>query len=206
MGRYTGPSCRKCRAAKTKLFLKGEKCQTKCMFDKRKSPPGPHKKAVKKVTEYGKRLYEKQKAKFIAGLSEEQFRNYFARARRMPGLTGTNLLTLLEMRLDNVVRLLGLSAGSMKFARQLIGHGNILINGKTVRIPAYNVKVGDKIHLAEKLKQNPAILRWRERFLSPPSWVLLDKDNFSGNVLSVPTREQISYPIEETLIVELYSK
>jgi small subunit ribosomal protein S4 len=205
MGRYLGPSCRRCRAVKIKLFLKGEKCHTKCVLDKRKTLPGPRTKRMKKPTEYGKRLMEKQKAKFIAGLTEEQFRNYFIRAQRMPGLTGFNLLTLLELRLDNVVRQLGLT-GSMKFARQLIRHGNVLVNGKTARVPAYHVKVGDKVYLAEKLRQNPSILRWRERFMNPPSWLSVDKEKFGGSVVSVPAREEISYPIDETFIVELYSK
>ncbi|MEW6040501.1 MAG: 30S ribosomal protein S4 [Elusimicrobiota bacterium] len=205
MGRYLGPSCRKCRALKQKLFLKGEKCQTKCILDSRKGQPGQHTKATKKITEYAKRMYEKQKARFYSGLTEEQFRRYFARAQHLPGLTGTNLLMLLEMRLDNVVRIMGL-ASSMKFARQIIRQGHVLLNDRVFKIPAYKVKVGDKIYLDEKMRKNLSIVRWREHFLNPPSWVSVDRENFGGSILSIPTREEISCPVDETLIVELYSK
>src|SRR5579863_8540263 len=155
MSRYIGPVCRLCRREGTKLFLTGEKCFNACVLDKgkRKSTPGMHVKQRVKVSEYGRRLREKQKAKRIAGLTEEQFRRYFREAERMPGLTGENLLRLLETRLDNVVKRLGL-ASSESQARQLVLHGHVKVNDRRVDIPSYAVQPGDRIILGDKIKQN----------------------------------------------------
>ena len=205
MGRYTESSCRLCRGAGEKLFLKGEKCQTKCTLEKRKGKPGAHAKLMKKTSEYGRRFKEKQKARRIAGLTEEQFRNYFRKAQKMSGETGQNLLLLLETRLDNVVRRMGF-APSMRFARQVIMHRNIKVNDVTKAIPAYRVKPGDKVSLDTRFKENPALLRWAERFTNVPSWLSVDREKLTGEVLALPRKEDISYPVEVSLIVELYSK
>ena len=159
MSRYIGPVCRLCRREGTKLFLKGDKCFNACTLDKeaRKSAPGMHKvHRAKKVTEYGRRLREKQKTKRIAGLTEQQFRHYFRNAEIMPGLTGENLLRLLETRLDNVVKRLGL-ATSTPHARQLVLHGHVLVNDKRVDIPSYGVQPGDRVALHEKVRQNMGV-------------------------------------------------
>ncbi|MFN3966288.1 MAG: 30S ribosomal protein S4 [Endomicrobiia bacterium] len=192
--------CRKCRYFKEKLFLKGEKCFTKCVLDKRKSV----KTKTTKESEYAKRLKEKQKTKLIAGLTERQFKNYFKKAQKMPGLTGENLLLLLEMRLDNVVR--RSFVPSMRFARQLILHGFVKVNNKKIRIPGYRVKVNDKIELDPKIRENLVIKRWVEQFLQPPPWLDVNKETFESTVVAIPTREEMSYPVDESLIVELYSK
>ncbi len=193
--------CKKCRLFKEKLFLKGEKCFTKCVLDKRKSRA---KIKTTKDSEYAKRLKEKQKTKLIAGLNEKQFKNYFRKAQKMPGLTGENLLLLLEMRLDNVVRRSFIP--SIRFARQLILHGFIKVNNKKVRIPGYRVKVNDKIELDPKMRENLVIKRWVEQFLQQPSWLNVNKETFESTVVALPTREEMSYPVDESLIVELYSK
>jgi small subunit ribosomal protein S4 len=194
-----------------KLFLKGEKCFTACTLDKgiRKSAPGMHVSGRRgKVSEYAKRLREKQKAKRIAGLTEEQFRHYFEKAQIMPGLTGENLLRLLETRLDNVVRRMGLAL-SESHARQLVLHGHVQVNDRRVDIPSYAVQPGDRIALSEKIRQNVGVqqaLEASQKRGPMPSWLEINTAHASGKVRSWPSREEISYPIEEQLIVELYSK
>src|SRR4029077_14033975 len=210
MSRYIGPVCRLCRREGTKLFLKGEKCFNACVLEKgkRKSPPGMHVKQRVKVSEYGRRLREKQKTKRIAGLTEEQFRNYFQRAERLPGLTGENLLRLLETRFDNVVKRLGFAL-SMPHARQLVLHGHVQVNEKRVDVASYAVQPGDKINLSEKAKQNIAVqqaLAALQKRGPMPSWIEVIAAHVSGNVRSCPSRDEMSYPIDEQLIVELYSK
>ena len=211
MSRYIGPVCRLCRREGTKLFLKGDKCFNACILDKgiRKSAPGMHVgQRRSKVSEYAKRLREKQKAKRIAGLTERQFRLYFKRAQIMPGLTGENLLRLLETRLDNVVRRMGLAL-SEPHARQLVLHGHVQVNDKRVDIPSYAVQPGDRIALVEGIRQNAGVqqaIQATQKRGPSPSWLEINPAHASGKVRSWPTREEISYPIDEQLIVELYSK
>jgi small subunit ribosomal protein S4 len=199
-----------CRREGTKLFLKGEKCYNACTLEKgkRKSAPGMHIKQRVKVTEYGRRLREKQKTKRIAGLTEEQFRNYFQRAERMPGLTGENLLRLLETRLDNVIKRLGFAI-SMPHARQLVLHGHVTVNDKRVDVPSYAVQPGDKIALSEKAKQNAAVqqaLQVLQKRGPLPAWIEVNASHAAGKMRSWPSRDEMSYPVDEQLIVELYSK
>jgi small subunit ribosomal protein S4 len=210
MSRYIGPVCRLCRREATKLFLKGEKCYNACTLDKgiRKAVPGMHVKRRSKTSEYAKRLREKQKAKRIAGLTEQQFRHYFRRAQIMPGLTGENLLRLLETRLDNVVRRLGL-ASSESHARQMVLHGHVQVNDRRVDIPSYAVQPGDRVALSEQMRQNAAVqqaAQANQKRGPLPSWLEVNASHASGKMRSWPTREEISYPIDEQLIVELYSK
>jgi small subunit ribosomal protein S4 len=200
-----------CRRDATKLFLKGEKCYTACTLDKGKNKgiPGMHKSLrMKKVSEYGRRLREKQKTKRIAGLSEEQFRHYFREAEQMPGLTGENLLKMLETRLDNVVKRMGLAL-STSHARQLVLHGHVRVNDKRVDIPSYAVQPGDRIALSEQCRENSAVqqaLAAVQKRGAGPTWLEVNVAHASGKMKSWPTREEISYPIDEQLIVELYSK
>lgn len=210
MSRYIGPVCRLCRGEGTKLFLKGEKCYTACVLDKgkRKSAPGMHVGRRSKVSEYGKRLREKQKTKRIAGLTEEQFRHYFRQAESLPGLTGENLLRLLETRLDNVVRRMGFALSEAQ-ARQWVLHGHIQVNECRVKTPSYAVQPGDRITLSEKMRQNIAVqqsLQTVQKRGPLPSWLEVNAAHASGKVRNWPTRDEISYPIDEQLIVELYSK
>ncbi len=210
MSRYIGAVCRLCRREGTKLFLKGEKCYNACVLEKgkRKSAPGMHVNQRVKVSEYGRRLREKQKTKRIAGLTEEQFRNYFQRAERLPGLTGENLLRLLETRLDNVIKRLGFAL-SMPHARQLVLHGHVNVNEKRVDVASYAVQPGDKISLSEKAKQNNAVQQAIQALPKRgplPSWIEVNASHVSGKVRSWPSRDEMSYPIDEQLIVELYSK
>jgi small subunit ribosomal protein S4 len=209
MGRYTGPRCRLCRREGEKLFLKGERCFTdKCAFERRKYPPGFHGPTAKrKLSIYGLQLREKQKAKRIYGISEGQFRRYFEIARKMPGNTGENLLSLLERRLDNVVYHLGFAI-SRPAARQLVTHGHILVNGKKVNIPSYLVCEGDVITLKEKMRNNLFVRQSYDKKDPPrvPKWLSLNKENFEGKVLRLPKKEDVSHPIKESLIVEFYSK
>ena len=210
MSRYTGPVCRLCRREGTKLFLKGEKCYTACTLDKnnRKAAPGMHVGRRSKVSEYGRRLREKQKAKRIAGLTEQQFRHYFRRAERMPGLTGENLLRLLETRLDNVVKRLGFASSEAQ-ARQIVLHGHVNVNDKRVDIPSYAVQPGDRVVLSEKIRQNPLVVQTLQMTAKrgpAPSWLEANPAQGGGKMRSWPSREEISYPIDEQLIVELYSK
>ena len=206
MSKYSRQNCKLCRRSGDKLFLKGEKCNTKCPLDKRKTKlKTARRRVVTRESEYAKRLKEKQKFKNLLCLTEEQFRNYYRQAQKLPGQTGENLLFLLETRLDNVVKLSGF-APTIKFARQLILHGKIKVNNRKLRIPAYKIKVGDKIQLDENTKENLTIKRWTENFANPPAWLNIDKEKFISEIISHPARAEISFPINEALIVELYSK
>jgi len=207
MSRYLGSVCKHCRREKEKLFLKGERCYSNCTLDRKrgKNIPGMHSMSRSKASDYARHLREKQKARRIYGLTEEQFRHYFQRADKMKGLTGDNLIKMLEMRLDNVVYLLGIVT-SRKAARQVVGHGRVLVNGKKINLPGYQLKVGDKITLKEKAKENVQIKKSLERTDKFPAWLNLDKANIMGSVLSVPRPEEFSHPIDSQLIVELYSK
>lgn len=208
MARYRGSVCRLCRREGRKLFLKGERCYTdKCSVDRRPYAPGQHGQGRKKLSEYGLQLREKQKAKRIYGVLEAQFRNYFAEADRRPGITGENLLKILETRLDNVVFRAGLGRSRTE-ARQVVRHNHIEINGKRVNIPSYQVRVGDVIEIKEKslnIQRFKDVLESTDSRLIP-DWMDVDQENKVIKVLDVPTREQIDVPVEETLIVELYSK
>src|ERR687891_343223 len=192
MARYIGPVCRLCRREGMKLFLKGERCYTeKCAIEKRNFAPGQHGKTRKaKLVGYGLQLREKQKVKRIYGVLENQFRRYFETAERTRGITGETLLQLLERRLDNVIYRLGL-ATSRAQARQLVRHGHFTVNGRKVDIPSYSVKAGDTIGVKGR---------------GVPEWLSFDQGAMSGRIASLPTREQINLPVQEQLIVELYSK
>ncbi len=208
MARYRGAVCRLCRREGEKLFLKGERCYTgKCAMDRRPYAPGDHGKRRSKVSEYGLQLRQKQKAKRIYGVLETQFRNYFAEADRKKGITGENLLILLETRLDNAVYRAGLGRSRTE-ARQVVRHNHITVNGKKVNIPSYLVRVGDVIEVKEK---SLSIQRFKDIVETTgsrivPEWLDVDIENKVIKVVSLPTREQIGSNIEETLIVELYSK
>jgi small subunit ribosomal protein S4 len=207
MGRYIGPACRLCRREGMKLFLKGEKCVTKCILDRRRKPPGQHGELRRKQTEYGKRLREKQKLRRIYNVREEQFVRYFEMATKMSGNTGENFLRLLERRLDNVVYRLGFAL-SRNHARQLVVHGHIMVNGRTVDIPSYLVDVGDVISVKEDMRDNPDVqmaLEVRGEW-TVPSWLSRDSESLTGRVLSLPTRDQIDVPVDENLVVEFYSR
>ena len=208
MARYVGSECRLCRAENLKLFLKGDRCYSdKCAIDRRPYVPGQHGKSRREFSEYGNQLREKQKVKRIYGVLERQFRNYFKRAERKKGITGENLLILLERRLDNTVYRLGL-ANSRNEARQLVRHSHFLVNGKKVNIPSYPIKPGDVIQLRDKSKNISGISEALESVARRgiPQWLELDKTNLRGTVKGLPSREDLTMPIEEQLIVELYSK
>lgn len=208
MAKYTGPVCRLCRREGAKLYLKGDKCYTdSCPFAKRSYAPGQHGQARKKVSEYGIQLREKQKARRVYGILERQFRSYFDKADRQQGITGENLLVLLERRLDNVVYRMGL-ASSRNQARQLVRHGHFTVNGHKVNIPSYLIKAGDSIQVREGSKESPLIKAVAETLgtKTVPAWLELAAQDMSGKVLRYPTREEIDTPIQEHLIVELYSR
>ncbi|KHO63404.1 MULTISPECIES: 30S ribosomal protein S4 [Thermoanaerobacter] len=206
MGRYTGPTCRLCRREGMKLYLKGDKCYTdKCPVARRGYAPGQHGQEKKKLTNYGMQLREKQKLKRYYGVSERQFERFYEEAERMKGITGENLLQLLERRLDNVVYRLGFAA-SRPQARQLVSHGHLEVNGKKVDIPSFLVKPGDVISVREKSRSMELIKNNLEVSRNVPDWLELNKDAFEGRVVSLPRREHIDLPIQEHLIVELYSK
>jgi len=208
MARYIGPVCRLCRREGEKLFLKGEKCaKNSCPVSKRPTAPGQHGTSRKKLSEYGQQLREKQKAKRIYGVLEKQFRMYFDEAVRIKGITGENLLKLLELRLDNVVYRMGLGRSRTE-ARQVVRHNLITVNGKRVNIPSYQVKVGDVIQVRDKsrsLDRFKEILAVTDR-KAVPEWLSSDHSELKGLINAVPTREQITTDVRETLIVELYSK
>ena len=209
MARYIGPVCRLCRREAMKLFLKGERCYTeKCAIEKRNFAPGQHGKTRKqKLAGYGVQLREKQKVKRIYGVLEDQFRRYFEQAERTRGgITGETLLQLLERRLDNAVYRMGL-ATSRAQARQLVRHGHFLVNGKRVDIPSFSLKSGDTVIVREGSRENPTILHAREEVKGRgiPEWISQEGDH-GAKVVSMPTREQINLPVQEQLIVELYSK
>jgi small subunit ribosomal protein S4 len=209
LARYTDPVCRLCRREGIKLFLKGSKCfSDKCPIEKRNFAPGQHGKDRKtKVVGYGLQLREKQKAKRIYFTQEGQFRNYFEKAARKPGVTGELLLQQLERRLDSVVFRLGFGTARRQ-ARQLVRHGHVLVNGKKVNIPSYQVNVGDEIVIKES-SRTLTVLEAAKEFAShqnSPTWLEIDRDNYKGKVLSLPQRADIQQPVNEQLIVELYSK
>lgn len=206
MSRYVGPSCRLCRREGIKLFLKGERCYTeKCAIEKRNYPPGVHVETRGKFLEYGLRLREKQRLRRIYGLSEKQFKRFFEMAERKQGITGTNFLVLLERRIDNMVFRFGF-ATSRKEARQLVSHSHILVNGRKVSTPSFLVKPGDEISV--KHKDLPSVKNALESVVRRgiPSWIELDKDNMKGAIKLLPTRDDITMPIKEQLIVEYYSR
>jgi len=209
VARYKGPVCRLCRRERMKLFLKGDRCfKEKCAIERRAYPPGQHgQRRGRRSLGYGPQLREKQKVKRIYGVLEKQFRNYFKDAERRRGVTGDNLLISLERRLDNVVYNLGF-ASSRAQARQLVRHGHVQIDGNKTTIPSYQVKPGQQVGVKEGSRKNEFIRASVEtaRGRGIPSWLELDPDNFLGKVTALPTREDIKLPIEEQLIVELYSR
>lgn len=208
MARYTGPVCRLCRREGEKLFLKGDRCYTeKCAVDRRPYPPGQHGQGRRKESEYGLHLREKQKVRRIYGVLERQFERYYDRAARMKGITGENLLRLLEMRLDNIVYRMGLG-GSRAQARQLVLHGHIAVNGRKVDIPSYEVQPGDVVSVRENsrnlqlIKDNVEAAAGR----TMPEWMDVNLEQLEGKILAVPTRDQIDISVQEHLIVEYYSR
>jgi small subunit ribosomal protein S4 len=208
MARYQKPDCRLCRTEKTKLFLKGNKCLTdKCPLERRPFAPGQHGRMRKRVLGYALQLREKQKLKRYYCMSEKQFRFFFKKAEKQKGVTGENLLIMLERRLDNVVYLLGL-AQSRSHARQIITHGHIRVNDRKVTIPSYLVNEGDVISLKEKSAQNENFRAVVEanKTRTVPGWLQPDWDNLQGRVVTLPTRQDVTIPVEEHLVVELYSK
>ena len=208
MARYTGPVCRLCRREGMKLFLKGERCYTeKCAIEKRNMPPGQHgRRRASKMVGYGVQLREKQKVKRTYGVLEDQFRRYFEMADRTRGITGETLLQLLERRLDNAVYRMGF-ATSRAQGRQLVRHGHFLINGKKVDIPSYSLKAGDVVSVRPTSKENASILHavGEVKGRGIPEWIALEGE-LGAKVVSMPTRAQINLPVQEQLIVELYSK
>ncbi len=209
MSRYKDSVCRHCRRENLKLYLKGDRCYSdKCAFDRRSYPPGEHgERRGRKISDYGIQLREKQKVKRMYGLSEKQFHLFFERAERHRGVTGTNLLMLLERRLDNVVYRLGF-ANSRAQGRQFVLHNHFLVNNKKVNIPPFLVKKGDSIEVKDKSKKNVGIADSLEAVVRRgiPQWLELEKDKHKGVVTGIPVREDLTMPIQEQLIVELYSK
>jgi len=209
MARYIGPVCRMCRREDAKLFLKGDRCFTdKCGYERRQYPPGQHGQGRKKrPSDYGQQLREKQKVKRIYGLLEKQFRGYYYRASRMKGVTGENLLVLLERRLDNVAMRCGFSSSHAE-ARQLVRHGHFTVNGKRINIPSYQVRAGDVVEVRDHSKKIQRIVDALGQVdrVPRPAWIDLDKENMRGKITALPTRSDISSDIDEQLIVELYSK
>ncbi len=211
MARYTGPACRLCRREGTKLFLKGSRCMTeKCAVERRAYAPGQHGPSAsrgRKMSEYAKQLREKQKVKRIYGLTESQFRNTFARAATLAGVTGTNLLVALETRLDNIVYRMGFSA-SRRSARQLVRHGHVEVNGRKVDIPSFRVLPGQEIRVTPA-DRDLLTVRSAQEFAArgaPVSWLTIDTEKAAGRLLELPTRDAIPVNAMEQLIVELYSK
>lgn len=210
MARYKGPVCRLCRREGMKLFLKGERCYSeKCAIEKRNFPPGQHGRDRKpKIVGYGLQLREKQKAKRYYGLGEVQFRNSFEKAARLKGVTGDNLLSMLERRLDNVVHRIGFGT-SRAMARQVVRHGHVIVNGRKVDIPSYIVRPNDVVEIKEKSRTNTAILAARDAtaHMPAPNWLEVDREALKARVLANPKREDlVQIKLEEQLIVELYSK
>lgn len=210
MARYKGPVCRLCRREGMKLFLKGERCYSeKCAIEKRNFPPGQHGRDRKpKIVGYGLQLREKQKAKRYYGVPEIQFRNSFEKAARLKGVTGENLLSMLERRLDSVVHRIGFGT-SRAMARQIVRHGHVLVNGKKVDVPSYIVRPNDVVEIKEKSRTNTAILAARDAtaHMPAPNWLEVDREALKARVLANPKREDlVQIKLEEQLIVELYSK
>ncbi len=209
MARNIGAACRRCRRENLKLYLKGDRCfSDKCSFERRAFGPGQHGQAkFKKQSDYAVQLREKQKVKSMYGMLEGQFRLFFEKAEKQRGVTGENLLVMLERRLDNAVFRIGF-ASSRNQARQLVRHNHILVNGRKVNIPSFLVSVGDVVTLKEKSRANALIIENFEAVIrrGVPSWLELDKDNFKATLKALPNREEVTMPIQERLIVELYSK
>jgi small subunit ribosomal protein S4 len=206
MARDTGPQCKQCRREGMKLFLKGERCLTdKCGVERRSYPPGEHGRGRMKQSEYRLQLREKQKARRFYGVLEKQFRNYYDKASRQPGVTGENLLRLLETRLDNVLVRLGFAA-SRRQARQFVRHGHWSVNGRRVDIPSYQVRTGDVIAFKAGSGAETSIRDATELTSSVPAWLQADHDSLTAKVLRLPDRDEIVTPVQEQLIVELYSK
>ena len=209
MARYTGSVCRICRRENLKLFLKGDRCYSdKCAFDRRSYVPGDHgQRRGRKVSDYGIQLREKQKVKRMYGLSEKQFRLFFKRADKQKGITGTNLLMMLERRLDNAVYRMGF-VNSRTQGRHFVKHNHFLVNGKKVNIPSYLTKAGDVVEVREKSRKVKVIEDAMDAVVRRglPQWLELEKENFKASVKALPAREDITMPIEEQLIIELYSK
>lgn len=209
MARYTGPVCRRCRRENLKLYLKGDRCYSeKCAFERRAYAPGVHGQArFKKQSDYAVQLREKQKVKRMYGMQEGQFRRYFVKADSMKGVTGENLLMLLECRLDNVVYRLGMAA-SRDHARQLVRHNHIRVNDRMVNIPSFQVSAGDPITMKDKSAKNELVAESLEAVArrGVPAWLELDRDACKGRVKQLPCRDDVTMPIQEQLIVELYSK
>lgn len=208
MARDTGPSCRLCRREGAKLFLKGSRCSTeKCAFTRRQTPPGQHGRIRKKESNYGVQLREKQKVKRIYGMLEKQFRHFFQIAERAKGVTGLTLLQLLERRLDNTIFRMN-CATSRNMARQAVQHGSVYVNSKRVDIPSYIVKIGDVVEVKGKEARLKALKEIRESLKdrAVPKWLEMDKEAPVGKVTALPTKDDVGFPIQEQLIVELYSK
>jgi small subunit ribosomal protein S4 len=208
LARYRESVCRLCRREGMKIFLKGDRCYSeKCAFERRGYAPGDHGQLRKKFSDYGVQLREKQKLKRMYGLLEKQFRGYFEKADRQKGITGTNLLVFLERRLDNMIFRMGF-ANSRTEARQLVRHNHFTVSGKTVNIPSYLTKLGDEVQVREKSRKVERILEAMETVArrGVPQWLELDKANFKGLVKTLPTREELTMPVREQLVVELYSK
>jgi small subunit ribosomal protein S4 len=208
LARYKESVCRLCRREGLKLFLKGDRCYgDKCAFERRGYAPGDHGQLRRKHSDYGVQLREKQKLKRMYGLLERQFRSYFEKADKQKGITGTNLLLFLERRLDNMVFRIGF-ANSRNEARQLVRHNHFLVDGKPINIPSYLVKVGSEIRVREKSRKVERIVEAMEIVARRgiPQWLELDKDNFRGLVKTLPSREELVMPVQEQLVVELYSK
>ncbi len=208
MARYLEPVCRLCRRENTKLYLKGDRCYSdRCAVERRSYAPGQHGQGRGKLSNYALQLREKQKVRRMYGLFERQFHNYFEKGDRQKGITGTNLLVLLERRLDNAVYRLGF-ASSRSQARQLVRHNHLLVNGKKVNIPSYLVKMGDVIEVKEKSRTISPVADAVEAAVRRglPEWLELDKDNFKGVIRAYPKREDLTMPMQEQLIVELYSR
>ena len=208
MSRHSDPVCRQCRVEKTKLFLKGDKCVSeKCPVERRGYAPGQHGRARKRILGYGLQLREKQKLKRYSGMTERQFRLFFKRAEQQKGVTGENLLTMLERRLDNVVFVTGF-ARSRSQGRQLIGHGHFLVNQRKVTVPSFIVKEGDEVRIrprsaeVEDIKQTVS----QNKNKTVPGWIAVDWESLSAKIAALPTRQDVTLPVEEHFIVELYSK
>jgi small subunit ribosomal protein S4 len=207
MARYTDARCRLCRRLGEKLYLKGEKCFTKCTLDKRPYPPGPRQTRRRKVSDRGLQWREKQKARAVYGILESQFRKYYEDAVRRPGVTGDTLLRTLELRMDNVVYRLGF-ADSRQQARQLVRHGHVTVNGRKVNVPSFVVGAGAVVAIKEKSRTNPGVVAAVDsaKGRGVPEWLDLSASEFKGTVKSMPRREDVSLQVNEKLIVELYSK
>lgn len=206
MAKMVGPDCRQCRREGCKLFLKGERCVSKkCAFERRPLIPGQHGASRKRVTEYGTQLREKQKVKKAYGILEKQFRRYYEEAERMKGVTGENMLSLIERRLDNVIYRMGIGA-SRSECRQIVNHGHITVNGRRVNIPSYIVKVGDVIAVKENKKDLEMFKQLKGMKIVMPKWLEFNADTLTGKILAMPQREDIDLNIQEHLIIELYSR